>query len=145
MLNRRIKLKCRRCPSDIKQRLAELHQTHASESARLKLGSKKKFFHRVWNRLHGKSDSSLSRTDNVEVGGSVAHSENDKPVKVVGIKVGSTVSFDSKFPGYHSSYNIPNNKSIVALEEMDDWLSQVMPFQKARNTVSSSTTLFTEL
>lgn len=45
-------LKCRKCPENVKQSLADLKQRHPEQMARLPRGSQKVFFRRMWKRLH---------------------------------------------------------------------------------------------
>ena len=45
--------KCRRCPDDVKRKLAEYQLTHSEQSERLPDGWKKAHFDRLWSRLHG--------------------------------------------------------------------------------------------
>jgi len=46
-------MECRRIPDSLKGRLAELKQLRKEQTGRLKTGSQKAFFARVWARLHG--------------------------------------------------------------------------------------------
>mmetsp|Transcript_7958 Transcript_7958/g.16649 ORF Transcript_7958/g.16649 Transcript_7958/m.16649 type:complete len:633 (+) Transcript_7958:87-1985(+) len=79
-----IALKCKKCPSDIKETVAALLREAdnsdkpayaprgASESdGRPKYGSRKEFFQRVWDRLHGSSDATTMETDAISDFGSV--------------------------------------------------------------------------
>jgi hypothetical protein len=45
-------MECRMVPEPLKQRLAELKALRKEQTARLKIGSQKTFFARVWDRLH---------------------------------------------------------------------------------------------
>lgn len=47
-------MRCRKCPSDIKTKLEGLRSSHDEERAKMKFGSQKAFFARIWERLHGK-------------------------------------------------------------------------------------------
>ncbi|KAL7465954.1 hypothetical protein ACHAXS_006264 [Conticribra weissflogii] len=79
-----IALKCKKCPTDIKETVAALMREAdnsdkpayaprgASESdGRPKYGSRKEFFQRVWDRLHGSSDVTTMETDAISDFGSV--------------------------------------------------------------------------
>jgi hypothetical protein len=46
--------RCRKCPKDIKKKLEGLRGSHDEERAKMKFGSQKAFFARIWERLHGK-------------------------------------------------------------------------------------------
>jgi hypothetical protein len=46
-------------PEPLKQRLAELKALRKEQTARLKIGSQKTFFARVWDRLHWDEVASL--------------------------------------------------------------------------------------
>lgn len=46
-------MECRMIPTDIKENLAKLKKLRKEQTARLKTGSQKAFFARVWGRLHG--------------------------------------------------------------------------------------------
>ena len=45
-------LKCRKCPSDVRDIVVELKKKHLEQMARLPRGSQKVFFRRMWRRLH---------------------------------------------------------------------------------------------
>ena len=47
-------MRCRKCPSEVKESLERLRTTHDEERAKMKFGSQKAFFARIWERLHGK-------------------------------------------------------------------------------------------
>ena len=126
----------------MKQRLAELHQKHATESARLKLGSKKKFFHRVWNRLHGSDHTSSNDKDIPDLKTRAIAVE--RSARRLDVTAGSITSDINSSTSNNSAYYVQNNNKTV-LEEMDDWLSQVMPFQKSQRIGIASTSLFAEL
>jgi hypothetical protein len=51
-------MKCRRCPSDLRESLDQLRKTHDDQRAKMKFGSQKAFFARIWKRLH-RDDSTL--------------------------------------------------------------------------------------
>ena len=46
-------MECRMVPKELKEQLAELKKLRKEQTARLKTGSQKSFFQRVWKRLHG--------------------------------------------------------------------------------------------
>ena len=46
-------LRCRKCPSEIRELLESLRVTHNEERSKMKFGSQKAFFGRIWRRLHG--------------------------------------------------------------------------------------------
>jgi hypothetical protein len=46
-------MECKMLPPDLKERLSKLKQLRKEQTAKLKTGSQKAFFHRVWTRLHG--------------------------------------------------------------------------------------------
>jgi len=46
-------LKCKQCPSTVKEGLTKLKLTHAQERKLKTHGSQKRFFSNIWNRLHG--------------------------------------------------------------------------------------------
>jgi len=50
-------MRCRKCPSDIRATLDKLRATHDEERAKMKFGSQKAFFTKIWIRLHGKKPS----------------------------------------------------------------------------------------
>ena len=45
-------MRCRKCPSEIRDTLEALRKSHDEERAKMKFGSQKAFFARVWERLH---------------------------------------------------------------------------------------------
>jgi hypothetical protein len=46
-------MRCRKCPADVKESLEKLRNTHDEERAKMKFGSQKAFFARIWSVLHG--------------------------------------------------------------------------------------------
>lgn len=59
-------MRCRKCPADVKESLEKLRSTHDEERAKMKFGSQKAFFARIWERLHGKDHpGSLKRAQNL--------------------------------------------------------------------------------
>lgn len=46
-------MRCRKCPMDVRDSLTKLKSRHDLERARMKFGSQKSFFERIWGRLHG--------------------------------------------------------------------------------------------
>lgn len=46
-------MRCRKCPIDVRDSLTKLKPHHDLERARMKFGSQKSFFERIWGRLHG--------------------------------------------------------------------------------------------
>ena len=46
-------MRCRKCPNEVKEQLQKYRATHDSERAKLKFGSQKAFFAKIWKRLHG--------------------------------------------------------------------------------------------
>jgi hypothetical protein len=47
-------MRCRKCPAEIREKLEQLRGSHDEERAKMKFGSQKAFFARIWERLHGK-------------------------------------------------------------------------------------------
>jgi hypothetical protein len=47
-------MRCRKCPPEIRENLENLRVGHDDERAKMKFGSQKAFFGRIWERLHGK-------------------------------------------------------------------------------------------
>lgn len=45
-------MRCRKCPQDVRDTLEKLRGTHDEERGKMKFGSQKAFFARVWERLH---------------------------------------------------------------------------------------------
>jgi len=54
-------MRCRKCPQDIRDNLDNLRKTHDEERAKMKFGSQKAFFARIWDRLHFKDPSVNSK------------------------------------------------------------------------------------
>ena len=46
-------MRCRKCPPDVRETLEKLRGSHDEERAKMKFGSQKAFFARIWDRLHG--------------------------------------------------------------------------------------------
>jgi hypothetical protein len=46
-------MRCRKCPADVRELLEKLRGTHDDERSKMKFGSQKAFFARIWDRLHG--------------------------------------------------------------------------------------------
>ena len=47
-------MRCRKCPPEIRELLAKLRKHHDEQRAKMKFGSQKAFFARIWDRLHYK-------------------------------------------------------------------------------------------
>ena len=45
-------MRCRKCPIEVRDSLEKLKSRHDVERARMKFGSQKAFFERIWARLH---------------------------------------------------------------------------------------------
>jgi len=45
-------MRCRKCPSDVRDCLEKLRNHHDDERAKMKFGSQKAFFAKIWGRLH---------------------------------------------------------------------------------------------
>lgn len=50
-------MRCRKCPLEVRESLTKLRTTHDEERAKMKFGSQKAFFARIWDRLHFKDPS----------------------------------------------------------------------------------------
>ena len=50
-------MRCRKCPQEVRDKLDHLRKTHDEERAKMKFGSQKAFFARIWDRLHYKDPS----------------------------------------------------------------------------------------
>jgi hypothetical protein len=50
-------MRCRKVPPEIRENLTSLRKTHDEERAKMKFGSQKAFFARIWDRLHFKDPS----------------------------------------------------------------------------------------
>jgi len=56
-------MRCRKCPEEVRTSLEKLRKTHDEERGKMKFGSQKAFFARVWTRLHGEDgDSGIIET-----------------------------------------------------------------------------------
>ena len=51
-------IRCRKCPATVRETLEQLRGTHDEERAKMKFGSQKAFFARIWDRLHGNGKTS---------------------------------------------------------------------------------------
>jgi len=47
-------MRCRKCPAEVRESLERLRGSHDEERSKMKFGSQKAFFARIWDRLHGK-------------------------------------------------------------------------------------------
>jgi hypothetical protein len=54
-------MRCRKCPLKVRETLTGLRKTHDEERAKMKFGSQKAFFARIWDRLHYKDPSVSSK------------------------------------------------------------------------------------
>jgi predicted nucleotidyltransferase len=52
-------MECKHVPEVLKAHLSDLKQMRKEQTSRLKNGSQKAFFHRVWNRLHEAEEKEL--------------------------------------------------------------------------------------
>lgn len=48
-------MRCRKCPIEVRVQLQTLRMRHDEERAKMKFGSQKAFFTKIWERLHGES------------------------------------------------------------------------------------------
>jgi len=51
-------MRCRKCPTEIRDSLESLRKSHDDERSKMKFGSQKAFFARIWKRLHGDNQPS---------------------------------------------------------------------------------------
>lgn len=91
-------MECRMIPEDFKQNLARLKSLRKEQTAKLKNGSQKAFFTRVWKRLH--TDSTSIPDSSKE-----NHESDDVPPHV------SVLYRDGSFNSV--SYNSPNNSFVA--------------------------------
>eukprot|EP00534_Pseudo-nitzschia_fraudulenta_P005804 CAMPEP_0201194074 /NCGR_PEP_ID=MMETSP0851-20130426/148360_1 /ASSEMBLY_ACC=CAM_ASM_000631 /TAXON_ID=183588 /ORGANISM="Pseudo-nitzschia fraudulenta, Strain WWA7" /LENGTH=417 /DNA_ID=CAMNT_0047480687 /DNA_START=80 /DNA_END=1333 /DNA_ORIENTATION=- len=54
-------MRCRKCPTEVRDTLEKLRTVHDDERAKMKFGSQKAFFARIWDRLHEKDPTVDSR------------------------------------------------------------------------------------
>jgi hypothetical protein len=54
-------LKCRKCPPEVSHKLEKLRSSHEDERSKMKFGSQKAFFKRIWTRLHCPEDDGGDR------------------------------------------------------------------------------------
>ena len=47
-------MRCRKCPPEVRETLDSLRKTHDQERSKMKFGSQKAFFARIWDKLHYK-------------------------------------------------------------------------------------------
>jgi hypothetical protein len=52
-------MRCRKCPGEVRETLEKLRGAHDEERAKMKFGSQKAFFARIWERLHGKDQPAV--------------------------------------------------------------------------------------
>jgi len=45
-------IRCRKCPKEVREELESVRKTHDEERAKMKFGSQKAFFAKIWSRLH---------------------------------------------------------------------------------------------
>lgn len=53
-------MRCRKCPAEVRDTLEKLKCGHDEERARMKFGSQKAFFAKIWDRLHDRIEDSAS-------------------------------------------------------------------------------------
>lgn len=53
--------RCRKCPPEVRETLDKLRKFHDEERAKMKFGSQKAFFARVWDRLHSNDPTVTSK------------------------------------------------------------------------------------
>lgn len=54
-------MRCRKCPPEIRETLNKARKTHDEQRAKMKFGSQKAFFARIWDRLHYKDPNVTSK------------------------------------------------------------------------------------
>jgi hypothetical protein len=57
-------MRCRKCPTEVRDALEGLRASHDEERAKMKFGSQKAFFARIWDRLHGNTVNTSSAPAN---------------------------------------------------------------------------------
>lgn len=72
-------MRCRKCPADTKENLEKLRGSHDEERAKMKFGSQKAFFARIWEQLHGKDHpGSFKRAAAIKRGPSIDSSQQQQ-------------------------------------------------------------------
>jgi len=54
-------MRCRKCPAEVRDTLDNLRKSHDEQRAKMKFGSQKAFFARIWDRLHYKDPNVNSK------------------------------------------------------------------------------------
>lgn len=54
-------MRCRKCPPEVRETLVALRKHHDEQRAKMKFGSQKAFFARIWDRLHFKDPNVTSK------------------------------------------------------------------------------------
>jgi hypothetical protein len=56
-------MRCRKCPAEVRELLERLRGSHDEERSKMKFGSQKAFFARIWDRLHSKDQFGMHSMD----------------------------------------------------------------------------------
>lgn len=96
--------KCRRCPENIRQKLTKLRTETQKPGRKIKRGARKKFFAKVWHRLHGsEDDASVSYFQNSLPDEN--SDDDDLQAKPKKRKLGSEEVPETSTPGHSNSVN----------------------------------------
>lgn len=124
-------LKCRHCPTPVKESLMELKKKHPKQMSKLPRGSQKVFFRRMWRRLH---DNDPQNDENA------SSQSNTLAVKTTSLLYSPpTSSEDSPFSLDRSTSDAakalatnsgqtpltPSSRVLLAISEDKEWLSDM--------------------
>jgi len=112
-------LKCRKCPENVKQSLADLKQRHPEQMARLPRGSQKVFFRRMWKRLH---NTAIGDEADVKTAPSARTQQPSPslPSKPPDVKLSATKEEQSEAV---SSRPASTTRILLAIPQDSEWLS----------------------
>ena len=115
-------LKCKHCPTTVKNKLAILKTTHSNQMSKIPRGSQKVYLRRLWRRLHEHDDSSPAKAKRE------AQDSNDMTVPTKKQKmasddasIASSVTTDPAISTEMVKFH--QNKVLLAVNDDKDWLS----------------------
>lgn len=106
-------LKCRKCPPKVLEKLEKLRSCHDDERSKMKFGSQKAFFTRIWTRLHGSKDSVDHRNDSI----ANMKRRNSQAIRNNQHLIPASVSEESVVWGGHDDVFLPKHAVSDSLEE----------------------------
>ena len=142
-------LKCKHCPSDVKDALLTLKGRHHDQMQMLPRGSQKVFFRRMWRRLHDRDESHVHSTPirshpsstfpdeerGIDPSPSAVHAspESALPAAASLLAMGQSLPNQDLWSGRDNILEEKHERVLLAIPEDKNWLSDMDCF--VRNNI----------